>query len=254
MKKIQRLVHRILLAAGLGLVASLAVGASTARGDILFSDSFQYPAGSLDFDGPPDGSPPGQTDWRTQAGYCEVGRIGLKHPGIGCKGRCVIINGNFNANAVAGIAPTNSGVAWVGFLQSLSHGSSKRGFATLNLNTASNRGPSFGVLYDSGVYGIDNETGRKKGRAYTDVAPSTDPAWLVIELDFNLGMEFLYINPSLDGGAPSRVEAKARLKMDPTFQSVGFDQIFLGDGESTGVYRYDEVRVGTTFQDIRAGD
>jgi hypothetical protein len=104
-------------------------------------DSFQYPAGSLDFDGPPDGSPPGQTDWRTQAGYCEVGRIGLKHPGIGCKGRCVIINGNFNANAVAGIAPTNSGVAWVGFLQSLSHGSSKRGFATLNLNTASKSWP-----------------------------------------------------------------------------------------------------------------
>jgi hypothetical protein len=254
MKTAQCSVHHILLAAGLGLVASLTVGLSAARGQVLFSESFQYPVGPLNGDGPPAGSPPGQTAWTTLNGFAKVGRVGLKYPGIDFIGGCLVLNGNYNGTAIAGITPVTSGVVWIGFLQSLTSGSPSLGYATLNLNSGSTNGPGFGVLFDAGVYGIDNGTGRAHNAVFTKVSPGAAPAWLVIECDFDEGMEYLYINPPTDGGGPSHAEAKVKIAMDSTFQEAGFDEILLHDGDTDGLYRYDEVRVGMTFHDIRTGD
>jgi len=45
------------------LIVSSLLALSSARGELLFSDSFDYPAGNLDGQGPPPGSPPGQGGW-----------------------------------------------------------------------------------------------------------------------------------------------------------------------------------------------
>jgi hypothetical protein len=47
---------------GLTVATSLSLGMSTARGELLFSDSFEYPTGPLAGQGP-SSAPPGQTGW-----------------------------------------------------------------------------------------------------------------------------------------------------------------------------------------------
>jgi hypothetical protein len=46
----------------------------------------------------------------------------------------------------------------------------------------------------------------------------------------------------------------AQLQMTPEFQAAGFDQVFLNVGSSNGVWGFDEVRIGTTFADVRSGN
>jgi len=45
------------------IAATSFLAVSSACGELLFSDSFDYPAGNLDGQGPPPGSPPGQGAW-----------------------------------------------------------------------------------------------------------------------------------------------------------------------------------------------
>ena len=45
--------------------------------------------------------------------------------------------------------------------------------------------------------------------------------------------------------------AAAHLHMTPEFQASGFSRIVLKEGFNLGAYIFDEVRVGTTFDDIR---
>jgi hypothetical protein len=47
---------------------------------LLFSDSFDYPAGELDGQGPPPGSPPGQGGWVKIYNDPVVGAFGLDFP------------------------------------------------------------------------------------------------------------------------------------------------------------------------------
>ena len=39
--------------------------------------------------------------------------------------------------------------------------------------------------------------------------------------------------------------------MTPEFQASGFNQIDLKEGYNLGAFTFDELRVGTTFADIR---
>ncbi len=69
-----------LLFAGLTVATSLSLGMSTARGELLFSDSFEYPTGPLVGQGPPAGAPPGQTGWSFVSGDPQVSAIGSDFP------------------------------------------------------------------------------------------------------------------------------------------------------------------------------
>jgi hypothetical protein len=42
--------------------------------------------------------------------------------------------------------------------------------------------------------------------------------------------------------------------MAADFQSAGFDRVDLNAGSSTGDWGFDEVRIGTTLDDVRVGD
>jgi hypothetical protein len=92
-----------------------------ARGELLFSDSFDYPAGNLDGQGPPPGSPPGQGGWVTNYFDPGVGAFGLDFPGILTAGNCARLNSMYNmvsdgTSAAIGPVTPDIGVVWIGFL------------------------------------------------------------------------------------------------------------------------------------------
>ena len=121
---------------GLGIVGALiTLAMSTAYGTLLFSDSFVYPVGPLSGDGPPAGSPPGQTAWTLSSGSPQVVAPGLRFRGITFTGNTTSIAGITGANGdvvTAGLSPVNSGVVWIGFLVKLARGpGSPFGFSVL---------------------------------------------------------------------------------------------------------------------------
>ncbi len=240
-----------LLFAGLALVTSLSLGMSTARGELLFSDSFQYPTGSLVGQGPPAGAPPGQTGWSFVSGDPQVSAMGLMFPRLfSAGGGTVFLSSNFD-HVVANLTPVTSGVVWLSFLINVTSGDDS-GFAVVNLGNGSSSPPTgYGVLDFDRVFGIDNDG---TGQAATNIAPGSAPSWLLVKLDFTTGAQILYVNPMPSAGSPDGLVPSARLLMDPRFQAAGFYQVFLNVGSSNGVWGFDEVRIGTTFRDVRRGN
>ena len=107
-----------------GLVTILSISSllvlSSASGELLFSDSFRYPAGDLDGQGPPPGSPPGQGGWVRNNHNPRVATFGLNFPGILTGGNCARLNSVDDAvsdEAIAAIGPVTPDVdiVWVGF-------------------------------------------------------------------------------------------------------------------------------------------
>ena len=233
----------------LGIVGALiTLAMSTAYGTLLFSDSFAYPAGPLSGDGPPAGSPPGQTAWTLSIGSPQVVAPGLRFRGVSFTGNTTSIAGITGANgdvAIAGLSPVNSGVVWIGFLIKQARGQvNPSGFSVLAIGGAGG-GPSFGMLFDQNLYGIDNNTGQVGSQAATTTAPSRAVVWLVAKLDFNAGTESLFVNPTI-GSQPD-----AQLPMEATFQANGFNEVVLATGYDTATFSFDEVRIGTTLNDVR---
>ena len=238
-----------LLFAALGAAMSLTFGMSTARGELLFSDSFQYPAGPLAGQGPPADAPPGQTGWTLISGNPQVTAAGLHFPHVFSAGGGTSFLGTNSDHVVANFAPVTSGVVWLGFLINLT-GGSNNGFAVVNLSNGAGLPTGYGVLFDQQVFGIDNDIGGRGTAAFTNISPSATPNWLVVKLDFDAGTQMLFVNPTHDAGEPQGSAAKARLRMTSAFQMGGISQIFLNTGLSNGAWGFDEVRIGTALADL----
>src|SRR5262245_40831888 len=124
-----------------GLVTMLGVTSllvlSSARGELLFSDSFDYPAGKLDGQGPPPGSPPGQGGWVASNHSPAVATFGLDFPRILTAGNSALLDSIFGMvsdEAIAAIGPVTPdiGVVWIGFLtRKASNQSQGGGFAAV---------------------------------------------------------------------------------------------------------------------------
>jgi len=238
----------------LGVVATLLFGWSAARAGLIFSDSFQYAVGALNGDGPPPGSPPGQSGWTTTNGNTQVIAAGLSFMNLFSAGGAASFSdtGSNGDSSFASVTPVNSGVVWVSFL--IREVSGSFGYATLNLRTPDGSPPTgYGVIFAENVFGIDNDTGLPGGQAETQVAPGPNPTWLVVKLDFTTGEQVLYINPTQSSDGSIRWAARARLLMTPQFQAVGFDRVLLHVGYSRGTFEMDEVRLGGTFAEVRMG-
>jgi hypothetical protein len=244
--KTSRLAVKSVIVAAL-VVAALSLG-NSARAELFFSDSFQYPVGPLLGQGPPAGAPPGQGAW-TVVGNPQVSAKPLSYGRIFSTGGSVILAGINNESAYANIDTINSGVVWIGFLIARS-GSHTLGYADLNIGGFTTRSIGFGLLDNAGVFGIDNDTGDSSGRAYTTLSPSARPSWLVVRLDFTAGTQCLYVNPSR---AASPRLPDAELQMTSDFQAVGFNQVILDAGANDDRWFYDEVRIGATFADVLSG-
>jgi hypothetical protein len=257
MKKTLRTVSSVsrsvaLIALATGLVCAI----SEVRGELLFSDSFAYSAGSLDGDGPPPGSPPGQGSWVTLGGSPTVTIPGLRFPHILLAGGAVTLGdtGTTGDTASATITPTgvgSNGVAWIGYLLAQDN-PRYPGYAIITFNDSFGpTAPQFGVIYGTNSYfGIDNGVIPMQ-RHLTHVQAGSTTVWVVVKLDFNAGLQSLFINPSRNG-TPVSSQAKVHLPMTPDFRASGFDRIVLKSGYSASpnAYILDEVRVGTTFADL----
>jgi hypothetical protein len=230
---------------GLCMAIVFSLGKSNARGELLFFDSFEYPAGPLAGQGPPAGAPPGQTGWSLLAGNPLVAVQGLHFPRVFSVGGSAGLEARHEPQTVvANLTPVNSGVIWLGFLIRLTRGQND-GYSVINLTagTGTSNFPGYGVLFFfPNVFGIDNDG---PGFAPTTISPSRATTWIVVRIDFDSGTQDMYINPTGPGATPD-----AQLPMTSEFQTAGFSDLRLNSGAS-GLYQFDEVRIGTTFDDVR---
>ena len=244
------------LAAILVTVSSL-LAISSARGELLFSDSFDYPAGDLDGQGPPPGSPPGQGGWVASNHRPEVAEFGLEFPGIlasGNSARLSSIDGTVSDEAVAAVGPVTPdvGIVWVGFLVREGRPpSADGGFAVVAVIGPSIADPSVGIgmIFDRNRYGLDNDTAEFGSRCLTSVPVDENTVWLVTKLDFTTGNEYLWVNPSPET-EPDIANADCQKPMTAEFQAAGFPFLRLRVGYTHALFQFDELRVATTFQEI----
>jgi hypothetical protein len=243
--KLVRPIGRLVLF-GLCLTILLSLGKPSARGELLFSDSFKYPLGPLAGQGPPAGAPPGQTGWSLLTGNPVVTFQGLHFLHVFSTGSSAGMKAEREQTVLANLTPVNSGVVWLGFLIRLTSGPNF-GYSVINLTagTGTFDFPGYGVLaFSPNVFGIDNDG---PGFAETTIAPSAETTWIVVRMDFDNGDQSMFINPTGLGGTPD-----AELAMSSEFQAAGFSDLRL-HSDTGGDYQFDEVRVGTTFDDIRTG-
>lgn len=230
---------------------SLVFGLSTARGQFAFSESFKYPLGEFQHQGPPRDAAQEQTGWTANLGRPEITDPGLVYPSVSSIGSALTLEGATEDQVFAFFRPAvNSGVVWVSSLMQLSSGSSD-GYATLDLNFGV-PGPRFGLINGTGVYGLTNEFTNIHA-SLTRLSPGPTPDWLLLKLDFDAGTETLYVNPIVSAGQPIRAAGMARLDMTAFFKAQGFDAIVFATGLNTGVFQFDEVRAGPTFDEVRTG-
>jgi hypothetical protein len=239
------------------LIVSLLFVLSNARGELLFSDSFDYPAGNLDGQGPPPGSPPGQGGWVANNQDPQVGTHDLDFPGILTAGRCARLESMedmVSDEAVAAIGPVTPdiGVVWIGFLARKAHPSFRSGgFAVVAVIGPSITDPSVGIgmIFDRNRYGLDNDTGEFGSRSVTSVPVNLITDWLVTKLDFTTGNEYLWVNPSPEI-EPDIANADAQRRMTAEFQAAGFPFLRLRVGYTRAIFEFDELRVATTFGEV----
>jgi hypothetical protein len=108
---------------GLGTLAALlltigsVLAGSSAHGELLFSDSFDYQSGSLGGKGPPPGSPPGQGGWVTINYNPRVAPSGLDFPEIRTAGKSAMlfsISDSVSDEAEAAVGPVTPDIGLSG--------------------------------------------------------------------------------------------------------------------------------------------
>ena len=223
----------------LGVATLVVFGISSARATLLFSDSFEYPAGPLAGQGPPAGSPPGQTGWSVLAGDPQVSIAGLLFPGVFSAGGAAALSdvGSGGDNAIANFSTVSTGTVWISFLFQ----GSGSGYAVAGVGQY---GPGWGLVYNKFVYGIDNDNGQQ---ALTSISPSGGTDWLVVKLNFRTRIQSLFVNPTPALDAPRVPDATL------TMPFTSFNQIRIGEGYNNTTNQFDEVRIGTKFADVRRG-
>ena len=246
--------HRRWPLAAAAFLIGVAGVSPAAHATLQFYDGFAYDAGDLNGDGPPADAPAGQTAWSVSTGNTQVTTGSLTYPGVAATGNKATLAGVVNNNgdiSVAGMTPAGggSGTEWVGFLlNEASGGAAPGGFAVVGLNGNGTTGPSFGMLFNQNVYGIDNNAASAdRGASATAVTGAT--TLFVAELDFSAGEIYLYLNPALSG-QPDPASAAASLAMTASFQADGFDGVNVAAGFNAATFDIDAISVGTTFADV----
>ena len=240
------------------LVVTLLFAIMPARAELIFADSFPYPAGNLDGKGPPPGSPPGQGKWMEANGSPQITPPTLRFRGIFSHGKSAYLvspssDGPDGDQAIAShrLVTAADGIVWVGFLVRQAAGRQyPGGYAVVVLgNNVQDPTLSIGMLFYQNRYGLENNTSGSSSQALTDIAPSHRTLWLVTKLDFAIGEQYLWINPSPES-EPDITQASAELPMTDEFADTGFADVQLKVGWSGFAFQIDELRLATTFAEI----
>ena len=225
----------------------------------IFTDTFNYPAGALAGNGPPPDSPAGQGAWMNLTGSPQVTAGGLSYGTLAADASKATISGfggTIGNNAVAQmsqIGGANGGTVWVAFYINQGSGpASPGGFAVVSVgSSAADVNIGIGMLFDENIYGIDNNVGTPIERARTSVTPSSTVTWLVTKLDFDAGMEYIFVDPPM-GSEPQVATAAASQAMTSAFQAAGINEALLVAGGNSASFNIGELRVGTEFADVSA--
>lgn len=230
----------VAMTAAIGLMSG-----PSARGELLFSDSFEYPQGALAGQGPPAGAPPGQTAWYGADAQVNPG-VPLAYRNVFSAGGSVYLSSDDDDANSANLRTVNHHVVWIGFLL---YRSGNDGFSSafLTLAGSSADSVSFGVVYQLGLFAIVNN----QSQTLSSVFSGGRPQWVVARLDFAAGTESLFVNPK-HGTEPRIPDAQSNMTSD--FQAAGFNQVTLDVFGNENFWFFDEVRVGTTFNDVLTGD
>jgi hypothetical protein len=187
----------------------------------------------------------------------EVAGNGLLFPGIfsaGLSAEVESASGINSEDAFATIGPVTSdiGTVWIGFLMRKTRpATSSDGFAVVAAIGPSITDPSvgMGMIFDRHRYGLDNDTAKGGSRSLSLIEVDNETAWLVTKIDFTSGHEYLWVNPSPDT-EPDTAAADADLVMTPEFMAAGFSYLRIRTGYARAIFRFDELRAGTSFEDV----
>ena len=221
---------------------------ATAAAAPIFSDSFNYPAGTLAGNGPPASSPAGQGVWTNASGGATVANGVATVAGLGA---------SLGDDAIADTAQVGGsagGTVWVGFLINQAGGAAAPGgFAVVNVGPrGTSDGIGIGMLFNQNVYGIDNDLASPVERAQTTMPCDTTATRLVVKLNFDTGLEYIFVNPATDG-EPSEAAANASQAMTSAFRAEGINEVLVAAGANQATFNVGELRLGTAFADVVPG-
>jgi hypothetical protein len=238
-------------------VLSLVFSAQQLLAEDIFADTFHYPAGALAGNGPPAHSPSGESVWSNVTGTTHVAAGGLQYAGVPPDAGKAVIAGLGTLIGDEAVASTphaggsGSGLVWIGFLMNRAAGSTDTGgFAVVSVGTSgSNPGIGIGVLDGENIYGIDNNSESPVERARTSIACNNTVRLVVVKLDFNSGVESIYIDPVI-GRKLSGAASSASQPMGSEFRASGIDAVQLVAGTNESSFNISSLRIGTELADV----
>ena len=216
-----------------------------AHAALIATEQFSYTAGAIA--GKNGGS--GFTSvWR---GGGTVDAVGQTYPGLATDGGGYVSDGNNGAN-FRDLGSTYGADGTTIFVSLLI--SAQPGFSTENPDYAgfsffdggdarANERFYLGQTFRQGVYGFVRD-GDSDNLSSASVSPAS--SLLVLEINFLAGPDnvSLYINPTTGLAAPDGT---------PTIASVtsfNFDRIRIQSGFNAAPFKFDEIRIGTTYADV----
>ena len=216
-----------------------------AHAALIATEQFSYTAGAIA--GKNGGS--GFTSvWR---GGGTVDAVGQTYPGLATDGGGYVSDGNNGAN-FRDLGSTYGADGTTIFVSLLI--SAQPGFSTTNPDYAgfsffdggdarANERFYLGQTFRQGVYGFVRDGDSDN---LSSASVSTASSLLVLEINFLAGPDnvSLYINPTTGLAAPDGT---------PTIASVtsfNFDRIRIQSGFNAAPFKFDEIRIGTTYADV----
>ena len=211
----------------------------------IATEQFIYPAGGI---AGQNGGSGFASSWR---GGGTVDAVGQTYPGLPTNGGGFVSNGGNGAN-FRDLGSTYGADGTTIFVSLLI--SAQPGFTTTNPDYAgfslfdggdlkANERFYLGQTFRQGVYGFVREGDSDN---FSSGPVSTASTFLVAEINFLPGADkvSLYINPTTGLAAPNGTPTTASVT------SFNFDRLRIQTGFNTAAFKFDEIRIGTTYADV----
>lgn len=225
---------------------------STAQADLIAYEGFDYEVGSVIRGG--DGGSGWGDVWgaerRTERPLIASGSI--SYPGLQSSGNHLSVgtSGTGYASVFRSLAsPITSDQydsVWISFLVAREAGSNS--YAAFELAMGNDWLLGIGDLGGDGLSPSSWAAESSDDFQLSDVAVSSSVRMMVAQIDFVNQRANLWIDPLLAGGQVPAASA-SQLSLDIDFDSFDRIQIYSDGG---GMYRFDEIRIGTTFASVAA--